>query len=239
MTSRTRIPRSPFPRLSAGRNARSRRAFTLIELLVVMAIIAVIMGILVPSLAGARESARRLKCMTNLKGFGMAFSLYLKEQGELLPYVRPLQDPPRPGDPNTANMLDVLAEYIDAPIPQRAPGSDYFEYVSDPWRCPSDIVGRDETTNFEPVWATAGTSYYYLPGGLMMFFEGLGMPADKVAAHVTKLYEQQNNLGVVMLDADPWHAPKRSDNQGINALFYNDWRVEEMNSSPTRAPQLP
>ncbi|MBX3364497.1 MAG: type II secretion system protein [Phycisphaeraceae bacterium] len=220
--------------------ATRRRAFTLIELIVVMAIIATIMSILLPSIAGARESARRLKCMTNLKGFGMAFSIYLKERGEILPYVRPLQEPPRPGSPNTPDMLDVLSEYIDVAPPRKPEFGEYYEYVGAPWACPSDITGRDESTEFQPVWATAGTSYYYLPGGLMMFFEAtLAIPADRVAAHVTRLYERQNNAGVVMLDADPWHAPRRQDNRGHNALYFNDWRVEEMDSGSTRAPQFP
>jgi len=52
------------------------RAFTLIELLVVIAVIAVLISILLPSLAGARESARTLKCKSNQRMFGVAFLTY-------------------------------------------------------------------------------------------------------------------------------------------------------------------
>lgn len=55
---------------------RPSRAFTLIELLVVIAIIAVLIGILLPSLAGARNEARALTCATNLRGVGQGVLIY-------------------------------------------------------------------------------------------------------------------------------------------------------------------
>ncbi len=55
---------------------RARGAFTLIELLVVVAIIATITGILLPSLSGARESARRAVCASNLRQLAIAVEMY-------------------------------------------------------------------------------------------------------------------------------------------------------------------
>ncbi len=63
-----------------------KAGFTLIELLVVIAIIAVLAGLLLPTLAGARNRAQAMFCGNNLRQLGIACVLYSDENGDRLPY---------------------------------------------------------------------------------------------------------------------------------------------------------
>ncbi len=61
------------------------RAFTLIELLVVVAIIAVLIAILLPSLANAKSAANRTKCLANLRAIGSGTRVYAGENADQIP----------------------------------------------------------------------------------------------------------------------------------------------------------
>ena len=64
---------------------KRKRAFTLIELLVVVAIIALLISILLPSLSRARELSKRLVCAANIKGIGTSFKIYANDNDESWP----------------------------------------------------------------------------------------------------------------------------------------------------------
>ena len=72
-------------------NMRNKKAFTIIELLVVVAIIAILAAMLLPSLNQAREYAKKVNCLNNMKQCGMFIQSYAMENKDLfLTYFRPV-----------------------------------------------------------------------------------------------------------------------------------------------------
>jgi prepilin-type N-terminal cleavage/methylation domain-containing protein len=74
-----------------------RRGFTLIELLVVVAIIALLIAILLPSLGKARELSNRSACAANLRGIGQSCAVYANDNNDAFPLARVAPTAPTSG----------------------------------------------------------------------------------------------------------------------------------------------
>jgi len=95
------------------------RAFTLIELLVVIAIIALLIGILLPTLSTARTSAQATVSLSNIRQLGLAQAMYVNDHDEAL--VDAGIDHGSIGEP-ASSWISTLSAYFDQPLIVKAPG---------------------------------------------------------------------------------------------------------------------
>ncbi len=114
-----------------------RSAFTLIELLLVIAVIAVLIGILLPALAHARHSARLTACEANLRSRGQAVQIYTSSERDAMPpglltWNRRQDD----GSYQSSlwNLGRFLADYSGAPF--LSDPDLPFDAPTGMWRCP-------------------------------------------------------------------------------------------------------
>ena len=113
------------------------RAFTLIELLVVIAIIAVLMAILMPTLRAAKDHARRIHCISNVKSLALGWFMYQEDNdGELVPgHTNPGQWVLRPSDGDTVEQKkQAIRDGLLYP---------YVGKEVDVYACPSDQRDND------------------------------------------------------------------------------------------------
>ena len=144
--ARSRYAGVPHPLASTPRPLALRRqsvhGFTLIELLVVISIIALLIGILLPTLSVVRQRARQAVCMSNLRQTGIAVESYRGQFKELFPLAR-YMPPPFPSLFNDPSLPKALSAYMG-------------DEVGRIYQCPGD-----NTVYKLPVAPEIGISYIY------------------------------------------------------------------------------
>ncbi len=135
-------------------------AFTLIELLVVIAIIAVLAGLLLPVLARAKEKARGIACVNNLKETGLGFRIWSNDQADKYPWGIGYTNGGSLGSPNWADHFKTCSNEFSTP-----------QILV----CPTDKTKR-AATNWVFTFGNANISYFVgtqsSPARPLSIFEG-------------------------------------------------------------------
>jgi len=160
------------------RHTQHRTGFTLIELLVVVAIIALLLSILLPSLQRARESAKAAVCGSILHGFATGLATYFSEENEWIPGA------------NTSGLTTRLAAGDAAALNQPGVPVQSFDWITPLIKYDTELNGN-RAEHFEQIWqvyqcpsqATVFNDFPF-PGGLSSpntadraDFRGIDFPA--------------------------------------------------------------
>jgi prepilin-type N-terminal cleavage/methylation domain-containing protein/prepilin-type processing-associated H-X9-DG protein len=153
---------SSFRRI--GQRSSNSKGFTLVELLVVIGIIAVLISVLLPTLASARRSANSVKCLASLKEIGNAFSMYAMDNKGMYPAVRDnVNQYTSNGQPANRRWTDSIARYISKQGANMSTAADIAQIRRNSvlWGCPewakSQVFG---TSLGDKVYNGYGMQYF-------------------------------------------------------------------------------
>jgi prepilin-type N-terminal cleavage/methylation domain-containing protein len=118
-----------------------RRAFTLIELLVVIAIIALLMGILMPTLQRVKDQAKRTHCAANVRTLSLAWTIYSDENDGRLIGAMINEQPYAWAHPVPSDASSVEEEIEEAI--EKGALYPYVGKTTEIYRCPADTRMKD------------------------------------------------------------------------------------------------
>jgi len=158
-----------------------RKIFTLIELLIVVAIIAILMGVLLPALNSARKKAFQATCFSNMKSIGSGFLQYTLDFNDYLPALYstntvfwPVSIRNYIGKPGrilpTGGNQDALAAEVHIPA---------GTYKSDIFLCP-DYRSDPGGYNMRRTYVTTTVTYNIDDGGFTWNHDDSVVPSDEV-----------------------------------------------------------
>ena len=134
---------------------RKSQAFTLVELLVVISIIALLVAILLPTLNRAREQAKTVVCLSNMRQMSLATLMFAYEHDESLPLGTEAHSASGATTSEQGTWLKELDRYTEQPLLYRCP-SDRSVYFDTPY-----TDGRYRKTSY--------ATNFYLSGELVTY----------------------------------------------------------------------